>query len=271
MTKKKNINPIDDLTERLSNAFNSVKDEKGVLSEEEVMKIKTTIATGLLSINGSKDLIAEKFLPAARTEIRTTKNYILKSKYANHLKDTYNQIDELHYEVIRMGYVLTFHKYENFINDVLLMIESLISSDITNTLSLSEYMKRKFHFHPKQWYKNQSTHIVNFIANCTKHSDGKCKLDNKSSSIPRRYLHLSETDIIRPSLKEYKEDIKNLIDSFNILLQIMFTCNMTRTLENNITSDELSGFYSHDFIEDEKRHLSIIEASVNTLISLYSM
>ncbi len=269
--KQKNENPIDLLFESLSVALSKVQDEKGVLTEEEVVKIKTTIASGMLAVNGSIDLISEKFLPAAQTEITRTKNYISKSKYNRHLKDVYEQVGELHFEVIRLGYMFTFHKYEALVNDVVSLIDRMSDSDDINTETLTDYMKKKFQFHPKQWYKNPHAHIVSFIANCTKHNGGRCKLDKEKAMKPIRYANTPDHEYLRPSLKEYKGDIRNLLESFNILLQILVSCNLVRTFEKNMISNESRSYYSTELIELEKLHLTTLETGIFILISHYKV
>lgn len=271
MAKRNQVNPIDELFESLSTALNTVKDDKGVLSEDVVMRIKTTIASGMLSVMGSVELIAEKFMPAAQNEIRKTKNNISTSKYKSLLKDTYEQIDELHYEVIRLGYMFSFHKYEVLINDIVTMIEDMSDFDNPNSETLLKYMKRKFDFHPKQWYKNPHAHIVSFIANCTKHNGGKCKLDKAKDSKPGRYIDLLDDDYLRPSLKEYKEDINKLLKSFNILLQILVTCNLVRAFEYSMIPKESRHYYSTELIQSEELHLKRLETGIPILILLYKI
>lgn len=263
------INPVDDLTEKLAQVFLNVQDKSGTLSEEELTKIKTTIAVGIISIKSSVDLVSHSFLPAARSEITKSKNQILKSKYKNILLDTYDKVEELHYEVIRLGYVLSFHKYEYLVKSILDLFDSFCTEDNKNG-DLGNYMDKKLKFRPTQWYKAPETHIVSFISNCTKHSDGKCKLDKALYSKPLRYAEVSNQEYLTPSLKEYKNDIKRLLESFNILLTIISYSSLLRLMESQLEDDISSGYYTDVELETQKNAIKQFEATLTDLVDVYT-
>ena len=109
--------------------------------------------------------------------ISDTKGYINTSVYKQHLKKAVESLNLIHEDTIRIGYVIFFHKYESFINEYVSWMENN-QLDLTKNAgqTLIEYCKEKFDFNPRAWWKFPSVHTVNFISNCSKHHDGKCKV-----------------------------------------------------------------------------------------------
>lgn len=119
--KHKKQNPFDVLVENLINEFSKIKNFN-LLSEDERGKQMFNFVTYRMSeITSMKALYANTFLPAVNRDIVESINQMKVSRYKAYFTIDKEQVKELYYDTIRMGYVQLFHRLENFYKDLLKM------------------------------------------------------------------------------------------------------------------------------------------------------
>lgn len=269
--KQPKLNPLDQAIQARMAVYNKIEGYPGILSDDELRYAHIFIATKIEGLHVASQLIIKSFLPAINKSIAETQVHLNKSIYRTAIKDSViENWQTLKDDTIRLGYVLFFHKYENFVKDYVNYVEQR-SSEYTKETGKTylQYCKEKFNFTPFDWWKFPAIHKVNFISNCTKHHDGKCKLDNPKHTKPNIFAQLQETDIIKPSLANYKDDTTNLINSIaNCLVPILENILMYRAYESLTSSfDSLILSYKSALASNEvARKETYIENGVPTLL-----
>lgn len=242
MKGNKYANPLDVRIELLIAEFRKIPNYDVAMQDDTLRKVHSFFAVRLTALITVRDLVVQTFLPAVKNDILKLNRYIATSKYKPLFRVNDFDTNDTLYETMRMAYVLTFHKYESLMKEQLELWESFTIETTRNTnQTFEKYLDSSFGFKVKSWHEVPSVHIFQFISNCTKHRDGKCALDNPSYSKPKRFTNTSDEETIKPTLKEYKEDFQNLMESINRLVQILGFTLQTRLLESFISEDKLSG------------------------------
>lgn len=220
MAKQPKLNSLDlAINSRLA-LFNSIDDYKNTLIDEDFKKAHIFIATKIEGLNMSRLLLINSYVPAVNKTIFETKKQIDTSIYKIHIKSLLeDNLNVLKDDTIRLGYVMFFHKYENFIKDYMAYLNQRYMSHLPNAQeSFSKFCVNKFQFSPTQWHKYPIVHQVNFISNCTKHQDGKCKLDDPKHKKATRYINVPDTESVKPTVEQFKEDTICLLNSIADML-----------------------------------------------------
>ena len=274
MSKGK-TNPLDELITALSNEFAKIPNFHQTIQDPDIFKAHIFMATRIMQLHSTKDLIIRSFLPAVQTDIIKTNQNINTSIYKEILKGIDYDVDDIKYETIRLGYVLTFHKYENFIKDFICLWENL-SINVTNesNQTFEQYLKYKFGLNLKAWHEFPSIHMFSFISNCTKHSDGKCRLDNPNHNKPFYFSYANDNELIKPSINDFKEDFKRLIKSTEIMIQILGNCNLLRIIESDkYATYEFDGvnhpLYSAENIAEKQPEIDKLIEAIKNIIDIY--
>ncbi len=227
----KKINPLDVYINTLAAEFQKIPDYHEKMKDSDLQKVHLWVAVNISNLFSTRDLVVNGFVPAVTKMIVQSKSLVNTSVYKTLLRPYSFTIDMTLSETIRLGYVLMFHKYENFVREYLNLIDEVTNNPPDPKHSgIEEFLKREFDFDAMQWYKFPSVHKIQFIANCTKHADGRCKLDNPKHQIPKEFAHLSETDFIEPTVKDFKNDCNKLIDSVFVLFNIVGYGNVLKTV-----------------------------------------
>lgn len=275
MPKPQKLNPIDARIYALSQEFAKIPNFNTAMQDPDLKNIHEFVSAKLLGLYATRDLVLQTFMPAINRLTIDTKNYVRTSIY-KHILDTIDLgIDDTKYETIRLGYVLTFHKYENFVKEFLELWEKYFPELREETgQTLIQYLKSKLNFNPKAWHESPFTHTMNFIANCTKHQDGKCKLDSPSHTKPFRYSHVLDSEILRPTVQEYKADCDRLFNSIPMLIQIISHGNLLRIQENNLVSTyEIDGekkpLFSQESVKEMEPLIEKMTSALKNLVEVY--
>jgi hypothetical protein len=218
MGKKILHNSFDSLVDNLTQTFKNIPNFDLMINDEAGNKIFQIIAFRLSEIISYKTLVSEIIILNAKKEIIKSKNIIRSSHYSSILNNPNIDFEESIHEIVRFSYVGLFHKYENFIND-LIKIPDILFGDIFDTPgTVEEWAKEKFGFKIKDWNQFKITHKVNWISNCTKHKDGyPIKLPR-----PQCFENIEDNIRIKIEPKEFADDCESLIQFYPIILQTMF-------------------------------------------------
>jgi hypothetical protein len=208
--------------------------------DETGKKLFNFIVKRIAEIHSFKSLFTHYYLPAASKAVVDDLNEIQKSKYKHLLIITREELKENYYETIRLGYIGMFHKYENYIDDLIHHAELLAYDANESALPLKSYVEQNFNYKIKDWKNSPTISRLNWISNCNKHYDGYPKKEPKHPS----YLHLPDNERMKLTKENFISDVEALIKHYTTTLQTVFLLAAhkmtfeTMTFENGEFTDE---------------------------------
>ena len=124
------------------------------------------------------------------------------------------------------------------------------------------------------WHEFPSVHMFSYISNCTKHADGISRLDNPKHKKPAFFYYAKDGELIKPTIKNYKDDFERLMKSLEVMIGIIGYCNLLRVLEaNNNATYEYNGELHQLYSEERKIELNVelskLYDHMNNMISIY--
>ncbi|QQL50009.1 hypothetical protein [Mucilaginibacter ginkgonis] len=263
--KKQALSSFDRAVFNISSEFSKIPNYEKVLEDEDLKKLHTFVAVGIMSIHDAITIVYGSFIPAANKLVVNTRDNIQKSLFKNVFTSVNYDPVIIQHDTIRLGYVFVFHKFEVFVNQLIDMLDDLSGK---KAVTVREYAISKFRFNVKHWYKNKAIHLVNFISNCTKHQDGFCRSDNASHTIPEELNQVPENHKIIRTAQQFKSDTNALTDQITSLIRIISLIMTYQTAENSLKNLSESPIFepSDDLI---KSSLLILENSIRNLIRYY--
>ena len=205
----KQQNRYDIFIEKLSKEFSQI-DKIGKSLFNFVIK-------RLTEINTFKGLFTHYYLPAAAKAVANDLRDWQTSKYKHLVEITKEELKENYYETIRLGYIGMFHKYENYVNDLILNAELLISELDDGEIPLTQFTEKVFNYKIKDWKNSPTVGRLNWIAICCKHYDGYPVKQPKHLV----YTHLPDTEKLKFTKDDFVRDIDLLISQYNLMLQFV--------------------------------------------------
>lgn len=211
-------NRYDIFIEKLSKEFAQIKNFHLTQEEGDGKVIFNFIVKRLAEINSFKTLFTQYYLKAASRSVIDDLNEIQKSKYRHLIVITIEDLKENYYETIRLGYIGMFHKYENYVDDLILHSELLISELNETGKTLPKYIEENFNYKIKDWKNSPTISRLNWISICNKHYDGY----PRKKPVPLIYQNLPENERMKFTNENFIADIDLLISHYTILLQTVF-------------------------------------------------
>jgi hypothetical protein len=175
VTKSKIVkkqNRYDIFIDNLSQEFSKINNFQLTQEEGNGKTVFNFVIKRIAEINSLKSLFVNYYLPAASKAVIDDLNEIQKSKYRYLISLSKEDLKENYYKTIRLGYIGMFHKYENYIDDLISKSELLISDLNENGLSLGKYCELHFNYKIKDWRNSPTISRLNWISICNKHYDG---------------------------------------------------------------------------------------------------
>ncbi|RKD86003.1 hypothetical protein [Mangrovibacterium diazotrophicum] len=219
--KKRHINTIDVLIERLSESFAKIKNFNILQESEEGRRLFDLIVKSSSELENFQTLFLNYYIPASNKSIVDSWNQVKTSKYKHLINISKDELKDNLYETIRLGYVGLFHKYESYLKSLVDAVNFLLKelNDENNLMSIEDYCKKEFKINIfKSHHLFPITERINYISNCIKHWDGypvkePIILDFKYSD-PNKKIQIES--------EEFKSDIERLKSHCQLLLsQIM--------------------------------------------------
>lgn len=211
-------NRYDKFIETLADSFSKIPNFNLTQEEEKGKYLFNFVTKRLAEIQAFKFLISNYYLPAAsRATIEGLKE-IKKSKYSHLINLTREDLKENYHETVRLGYIGAFHKFENFMRELVSSAEYLISDIETDNNSLEDYTKKEFNYRIIDWKNYPTVSRLNWICNCIKHYDGY-PLKNP---VPKTYSHLPKNLKLTFTKEEFIKDIDKLIEQNVSIMQLTF-------------------------------------------------
>jgi hypothetical protein len=214
----KNPNRYDTFIDNLTTEFSQIKNLQMMQDDETGQKLFNFIVKRIAEIHSFKSLFANYYLPAASKAVADDLNEINKSRYKHLLAVSREELKENYYETIRLGYIGMFHKYENYVTDLILHAELLATDEERRGLTLTKYVEQEFNYKIKDWKNSPTINRINWISNCNKHYDGYPTKEPKHPS----YSHLPDNERMKLTKDDFVRDIQALISHYSSILQTVF-------------------------------------------------
>ncbi|MEO3408519.1 hypothetical protein AAFN85_31685 [Mucilaginibacter sp. CAU 1740] len=226
--KQRKLTPFDQGIVNLATEFSKIPDYENMMKDEDLKRLHTFIAVGMMGIQDAANMVVGSFIPAANKVVSNTRVQIQRSLFKEVLTGLDYDPNVIQHETIRLGYVFVFHKFEVVVNQLMEVMDGAI---IEVPTPLKKYVKSNFDFNPTEWFRNNAMHVVNFISNCTKHQDGLCKLNNPAYRILVEFDQHSKDEKIIRSTQQFKADIKGLTEALGLLIHAITAIFLNRALE----------------------------------------
>lgn len=217
----KKENSIDLLIENLAKEFIQIPNFDLTQSDPIGNKVFNFVVRLVSEFHSYQNLFVQHYLPASLKSIQIFKREVKHSKYKGLFNLTEDEYKENYYETVRLGYVGAYHKYENYIKSLsLLMDEFFKELDFDNKfLPIKEYIKSEFDVDIfKSSHRFLITQKINWISNCVKHYDGF----PIKEPIPEIFNYHKKTEKMKIDSKEFKSDMQFLIKHNQLMLSTFF-------------------------------------------------
>jgi len=266
MKKKKQRNNFDALVERLVQEFIKIPNFDLTRTDKVANKMFNIITLRIAEIISYKELVCHHFIPATNKAIFDARKDFQSSSYKTLLNTNDLDFQETLYDTIRLAYVGLFHKLENYINEVI-KVPDLVFGELYETEgNVNRWAKDKFQFDIKDWQQFYITHKINWICNCVKHKDGF------PTKIPKpvRFKNADESQKIRISPDEFKNDCDLLIRFYPIYLQVTLLFAQHKLVTEKLLIKE-NWKDSPELYEKQIETLKKMESSINSIVDILKM
>ena len=187
----------------------------------------------------------------------------MNSKYKFLLSTRDLDFKETLYDTVRLAYVGLFHKIENYINDVIRIPEIIFGELYETEGTVAKWAKDKFKFDIKDWQQYYITHKINWICNCVKHKDGYPVKQPK----PSQFLYADETQRIKITPTEFKQDCELLIKFYPVYIQTMFLFAQHKlATEKPIVKEDYE--HSPELFDEQVERIKEIEEKVQEFVNM---
>ena len=246
----KRENTFDKVIFSLADEFSKIPNFDLTHTDPDASLIRDMVIFRISDATSYRDLVCHTFIPATNKAIVISKREVSSSRFKNFPSMMNIDYQETLYDVIRLSYVGLFHKWENFVLDVVKMVGVIQGDEDSSNTPIDDWLKSKpYSFNIRDWQMFPITHKINWICNCVKHRDGYPTKTPK----PYEFSDLDESIRIQLSVNDFKEDCNKLIDFYPEFIRIVSTLSMLRTSIKNSEKD-LDFDYSEDFKALLERH-----------------
>lgn len=258
---KKN-NPIDVLVEKLAQEFSQISNFSITQDDPLGNKMFNFVVKYVSEINSFKNLFIQYYLPASLRASQDFQRHLKFSKYKHLINVTSHELKENYYETIRLGYVGAYHKYENYLKDLLNVLNEFFKElDFDNNfVDLNTYLKKIINKDLLKTFNSfKISEKINWISNCVKHYDGF----PIKEPIPNYLNYFDSSQKIEIESSEFKEDMENLTSQCQLILSILFMVGF-----HQVFSQEFSLIKSQ--LKEENQYPEKVEKLRNDLLFVIS-
>ena len=221
-------NPVDLLIEKFSILLKDNSKIRKGFEDPEKSKFLSFALRSLVELHNFRETHVGIYLVSAETFVKKMNHDVQRSKYRS-LYQSENPFDDQFYELVRLGYVSLYHKFETFLNEVPSQVDNLSSSKYPD-ISVSNFLKTRLNFSIKD-VKNYHPRIqkINWICNCAKHYDGfPLKKDP-----PEQFSNCHSSVRIRIEKQELQSDVEFLMDYYSHLISLFIFMGIMNTIFMN--------------------------------------
>ncbi|WP_432410404.1 hypothetical protein [Rasiella sp. SM2506] len=234
--RKKKLNSIDLIIEKLSESFAKIKNFGLLQDSEEGRRLFDLIVKSTAEMESFQSLFLNYYIPASNKSIFDSWTQISNSKYKHLLNINKDDLKDNLYETIRLGYVGLFHKYESYLKALVDATNFLLKemNEISNLLPVEKYCQKEYGVNIFKSHNHFAiTSKVNYISNCIKHYDG---LPIKEP-IHKEFLTSDKTKKIEIGRDEFKSDIERMKMHCELLLSQILILGFKQFIEAEIDNE----------------------------------
>ena len=264
---KKAKNQFDTFVESLSEKFSKITNFELLSESDETKRISNYLVQTIIELNSIKSLFIGLYIPQTNKFIYESKQEFKKSKYSKFIKIEDDLWKSETNELVRIGYVTLFHKYESFASKIFPLIDDNYIKFQDSSISLKQYALKEFDLKiDEEWFLNSFLKKLNWICNCQKHNDGfpqTTKSFYKDNSL-NKYLY-PEFEKIKVPPDNLKNDIEFMVEFVQVLFQNVMSIALFRMAEESSTnSDDMDD----EFKKEQNEKLVEAKEKVKTLTIL---
>ncbi len=184
-------------------------------------------------LQSARELFVNYYIPTADKATTEDIAELNKSKYKSHINLSELDLKENYYEIVRLGYVAIYHKYEIFIKQLLINAEAIYSEISDKNVTLENYIQKTFQFKICDITYSPKLHRINYICNCTKHYDGYPRKTNP----PKGFENLPQDKKLNFTAEDLSADIDFLIEHYNSLLSAALVLGSHKMIHEGVLTD----------------------------------
>ncbi|MES2798485.1 MAG: hypothetical protein V4638_00585 [Bacteroidota bacterium] len=235
---KKNRNKIDLFIEKLGSEFSKIPNFNLTQEDPDGKELFNFIVSKFADLSDFKILYKQYFIPATNRARAATIHEIKSSHYLKILDIPKIDLEENYYDTIRLGYVGLFHKVENFVKDLLILVNKVFNNGKKGKDSIESFVESRYGFKFNNWHGDLYMKKINWIANCVKHYDGY------PLKLPKyEYLtYLPEDQKIKIKQEDFFNDIEYVLNSYyQMKLSQMLALATFKMVFDEIEPEDLNG------------------------------
>jgi len=139
----KKVNKYDALFETLAKEFSKIENIGIINTDDDARRLFFFSMKRMFEIENYKVLFLNSFIPSCNKAIADGTKALKSSKYNHLFNGAREELNENLNETIRLGYVGMFHKFENYIDDLIVQAE-LVASCNERTGFLESFVKKQY-------------------------------------------------------------------------------------------------------------------------------
>lgn len=263
-SKKLNLNPLDQLINNLFIEFSKIENFNLIQNDPNAKGFFNLVAFRISDILSYKNLVINSFIPAVNKEIIRTKQYINTSVYKSVINKEVYDLNDSYFETIRMAYVVIFHKYESYANELKSMMDVYFQSNAdTQGIDFSNFCSKTFNLKLNDWKLTKTLTKINWICNCIKHYDSFPSKPNP----PIQFLLAPKDQRLQLTKEDFLDDVKYLNESMTSILRLTLMVHQYWLgMENSIFTPE-DDYYS-TYVENKQKVFDIINKYIALIKSI---
>jgi hypothetical protein len=209
-------NPIDKRVEDFLLSISSNEYLKQVLQNKDKAQVYAFIIQKFYDLGNFHHLYLEIIIPRQLQHIKKMNRYAKGSFYARLLKRPLRFDDDI-FEVVRIGYVHLYHKYESYIHTLCPFLDDYLTRTFNEDISIVKFLIKLFEYDLFDLkYQPPELRKINWIANCVKHYNS---LPRKKDP-PGQFANADLSQKIKIGQEEFGNDILFLLDYFMEIFSI---------------------------------------------------
>lgn len=206
MKKKKQKNPVDEMLESIIEKVGNIPNIEMIHTDVLAKRMFEFSVKRFGGIINYKHQVSVIVVPALNRSGVETKNHIRTSQYKVLQPLLMDEVEENAHEMIRILYTGMFHKYENFMRELVELSNEMVKD--LGRPDVNKYAKDNFGQALIDWQKSNALYRINWLTNCIKHYDSFPVKEKP----PKEYVMLPHDKKIVITKEEFVNDIDILVE-----------------------------------------------------------
>lgn len=206
MKKKEQKNPVDEMLKSIFEKAGNIPNIEMIHTDDLAKRMFEFSMKRFGGIINYKYQVSVIVVPALNRSGVETKNHIRTSQYKALQPLLMQEVEENAHEMIRILYTGMFHKYENFMRELVDLSNEMVKD--LGRPEINKYAKDNFGQALIDWQKSNSLYRINWLTNCIKHKDSFPVKEKP----PIEYIMLQHDKKIVITKEDFVKDIDILVE-----------------------------------------------------------